>query len=169
MNTLIGTKSINGKSNAPGLRQLRLILVDRVRGIKVNKDLWCIPLGGIEVTSASDVVNIPFVNGMYSEPSETNEHGEAFRGTIDIEVPRDSTEQTMAINSYRGKKLIALIKDKNGTCKVIGTLKQPLKLVGINKESTNIWQVQFSTLTPAPSYFTDGISLFTVNSQFVTL
>jgi len=169
MNALIGTKSINGKSNASGLRQLRLILVDSVRGIKVNKGLWSIPMGGIEVTSANDVVSIPFVNGMYSEPLETTEHGEAFRGTIDIEVPRDSKDQTIAINSYRGKKLIALIKDKNGTCKVIGTLKQPLKLVGINKESTNTWQVQFSTLTPAPSYYTDGISLFTVNSQFVTL
>ncbi len=169
MNTLLGTKAINGKSNASGLRQLRLILVERVRGMKVDKDLWCIPLGGIDIASASDVVSIPFVNGMYSEPSEITEHGEAFRGTIDIEVPRDSKEQTKAINSYRGKKLIALIKDKNGTCKVIGTLKQPLKLVGINKESTNTWQVQFATFTPDPSYYTDGISIFTVNSQFVTL
>lgn len=170
MNTLIGTEAIEGKSNAAGLRKLRLIMTTDVVGIMPNIDSWIVPKGGILLREKTKVISMKFAIGTYNETLETNEQGDVWQCTIEIEVPRDAPNRTQSINSLRGKRFIGLTADRNGTYKVLGTLKQPLRFGGCVMDiSTNTWKYVFVGLWKVPSFYSETINIFNVNTKLITL
>lgn len=169
MNEIVGIKALGGKSNASGLRRVRLICVSDLLEIKANLRTWTVPVGGI-VLAKKNVVELKFSVGSYTEEMVQSQFGDAWQCTIEVDAPRDDRGRSLAINSWRGKTFVGLTKDKNGVMKVVGNKWQALRFMGCRFDvQGNAWKFSFGSLCKEPSFYADSIDVFNFNNQLFTL
>ena len=170
MNSIIGTASIVGKSNASGLRKFRLICVSDVKAIKPQLSTWSVPNGGIELLKPA-VVDMKFeAVGFYDENLVPSEQGDAWSTLVELNIPKDFANRTLSMNSLRGKRFIGLSTDRNGVMKVLGSVKQPLRVLSCSwNVGTGSWNVKFGRLAKEPSFYAESVNVFLFNSVLITL
>ncbi len=170
MNTVVGTESIEGKSNASGLRKFRLIGVSDVKEINPKLSSWSIPTGGIVLLNPK-VVDMKFEGvAFYNEDLVPSEQGDAWQTVVELNVPKDFANRTLSLNSMRGKTFIGLSTDRNGVTKVLGTVRQPLRIVACSLNvGTSTVNIKFGRLSKEPSFYAESVNVFLINSVLVTL
>ena len=121
---------------------------------------WTVPIGGIVLKPNATIVNIAFFSGLASlnENMQETEAGIMFQNKVTTSVKIDNPDCVMAVNLLLGKSLIGLVEDRNKRCKIIGDLKQPLRLtsnmlnIGPNERTLG-----FECLMKHQAYFTESI------------
>ncbi|WP_307143061.1 hypothetical protein [Siphonobacter sp. SORGH_AS_1065] len=97
----------------------------------------------------------------YSEDVGSNDNGGLYNCSIQIVIPKDRPDVTAWIHRNREKRWVALIRDRNGFVRMVGTDEQPLTLdvkntLG-NKTGRNGRTMAFSASTLMPALYLDSI------------
>jgi hypothetical protein len=126
-----------GRSNAPGLKRIKLVDVREVVSIakpRLHKiagvKTWTVLASGIKLLPTATIVSIDFMAGLatMAENMMENEGAFLFDNVIETSVKIDNPDCAMAISLLIGKGLIGFTQDRNGFYKILGDLKQPLRL-----------------------------------------
>lgn len=167
MDLLRDIVSVCQTGNAPNIRRLKLIDVGRVVKVRYpllynNAAALNYQLGQTSVLMlpGSKLINIGFISGTgtYEEKMEENEEGTGYINRVTISSKKDSPLNTLAVELMLGRGFLGFIEDRNGRCKVLGTVKQPLRLmnsaltIGRN-EKVLTWQCKM----PFASFFIPSI------------
>ncbi|MEA5257200.1 hypothetical protein VB264_05335 [Arcicella aquatica] len=108
--------------------------------------------------------------GFYNEDLVPSEQGDAWQTVVELNVPKDFANRTLSINSMRGKTFIGLSTDRNGVTKVLGTVRQPLRLLACSLNvGTSTVNIKFGRLSKEPSFYAESVNVFLINSVLVTL
>jgi hypothetical protein len=125
-----------GETNASGIRRIKLIDVNDVLSIKkpyFNKDndSWYVPLSGFRLKPQAAIISIDFFSGLagMTENMVESESGITFQSNVETSVKIDNPDCAISVSLLVDRGLIGLVEDRNGICKVLGDLKQPLRLV----------------------------------------
>ncbi|MCU0336338.1 MAG: hypothetical protein MUF12_00615 [Sediminibacterium sp.] len=167
MDKLRDIKSVCQSANAPNIRRLKLIDVSQV--VKINyPNLYNNPavlnyeLGqtSVVIKPGTRLINIGFISGFgsFDSTAEFTDEGVAYTERVTVSIKKDKAENTLAIAKMLNKGFIGFIQDRNGRCKVLGTIKQPLRLTVSSfsvspNEKTLTWQCK----TRFQSYFIPSI------------
>jgi hypothetical protein len=167
MDSLRNINSVCQKANAPNVRRLKLIDITQVLKVKYpylynNPILLNYELGqmAVQLKPSTRLINIGFISGLasYEELFEESEAGTGFVNRVSVSTKIDNPENTLAVEQMLGRGFLGFMQDRNGRCKVLGTIKQPLRLstsslsIGLN-ERTLTWQCK----TRYQSYFIPSI------------
>jgi len=159
MDKLKNIKSVCQSANAPNIRRLKLIDVTQV--VKINyPKLYNNPAllnFQLEQTSLilkpdTRLINIGFLSGLgtYQESGEFTDEGVGYVNSVTVSTKKDNANNTLSVERMLNRGFIGFIEDRNGRCKVLGTVKQPLRLtvsslsIGSN-EKTLTWQCKTKT------------------------
>jgi hypothetical protein len=128
---------ICGRSNASGIRRIKLIDVREVVSIErprlykiLGKKSWTVLASGFKILPTATIVSLDFQSGLaaLSENMQENESGILFQNVVETSIKIDNPDCAMAVSLLIDRGLIGLVEDRNGFYKIIGDLKQPLRL-----------------------------------------
>jgi len=160
-------EKICSETNAAGVRRVKLVDVSDILSIKKpflhrkeGVKNWHVPLSGFKLKPTATIVSIEFFSGLASmtENLIESEGGIAFQTNVDTSVKIDNADCAMAVSLLVDRGLIGLVEDRNGTCKVLGDLKQPLRLVStLVSIGANERLLGFSCTMKHQAYFIETI------------
>jgi hypothetical protein len=167
MDKLRDVNSVCQQANAPNIRRLKLI--DVLQVVKINYPYlynnpavlnYQLAQTSLVLKPATRLIKIDFLSGLatHEEVSEESPEGMGFINRVSISAKMDNPDNALAVELMLNRGFIGFMEDRNGRCKVLGTVKQPLRLststlsIGAN-EKTLVWQ----TKTRYQSYFIPSI------------
>lgn len=164
-----GLTVAEGESNAAGISRLRLIPSDLLT-VDLPDPIHQFGLADLFIDSRSIYLNddADFVDmelipdyASYSEDPASNDNGALYNCNIQIVIPKDRRDVTAWIHRNREKRWIALIQDRNGNCRMVGTIDQPLSLsvkntLG-NKTGRNSRSLALNATSIMPALYLDSV------------
>ncbi|PMD97692.1 hypothetical protein BWI97_08770 [Siphonobacter sp. BAB-5405] len=164
-----GLTTAEGEANAAGINRLRLIPAELLTVALPDPnsefdlpDLY-IDSRSIFLNDATDFVDIDVIPeyASYSEDLVEDANGEVYQCSIQLAIPKDRPDVTAWIHRNRQKRWVALIRDRNGFIRLVGTDQQPLQLSvkgGLGaKNGRNGRTLALSTNAIMPSLYVDSI------------
>ncbi|WP_138993947.1 hypothetical protein [Larkinella sp. C7] len=98
----------------------------------------------------------------FTEESQAEANGGFYVPTIQVVIPKVRPDVTIWLQRYRLVKWVALIRDRNGLCRCVGTPEQPLSMAvsqatGNGQNGRSQTALTFSTSVEQPAYYVTGI------------
>ncbi len=166
LNSVPGFESIDQQPNGGGLlSRIRLIPTDWVEQLDVSRlqDRQLQP-GFLILRDDKLPVDVFFAHdsGSYTEEPADDVHTLSYRQSVSFQIPRDRPELPAWLDQLQDVTFLALIKDRNHYCRLLGTLDQPLRLGGggfatSGRGGKNGRTFSFQTISQTPSFFVAGI------------
>ncbi|SFD47423.1 hypothetical protein [Spirosoma endophyticum] len=160
-------------TNVGGLRTLRICPARHVSLIAPERFALPQHLGYSDFTVSSQhlifsagaiLTNVDVIPDYcsFSDDMETSGHGELFKPTIQLILPKVRPDVVVWVQKYRAVRWLAFLEDRNGYCRLAGTPEQPLEL-GVKSgqelgKGRNQTVLTFSGLAQQPAYFLTGIT-----------
>lgn len=111
-------------ANVGGLNLLRIIPAFNV--LSIPEAVAHIVETDVTLENGQNFLDIFFTTGGYSEGQQNTEHGEFFRQSLSVYVPKDAPDVAYFLQQLTGIRCIAIYQDGNGMAKLVGSLEAPL-------------------------------------------
>jgi hypothetical protein len=125
---------------------------------------YMIGIGSIGLKPNARFYDIFFHNnvGGFTEAMLDSPNGISFNPTINVMIPMDRMEIVYWIEQAKNQRFIALYADANEQYKIVGTIKQPLKLmmdssIGRTYNDKNGYSMTLTTVVKNKSFFIESI------------
>jgi hypothetical protein len=149
-------------SNLPNLVRIKAIGLKNVKKVRLNKlpnshtlEYW--PVRVINDSSFFEIRTVPGACNFF-ERKITSNGGTSFEGTIEFFLPSDSTNIRDELVSNLEEMYILAIEDSEGQKRLVGTEKNPLRLIHDFKTADEKgYKFQFVGETINPAYFLQSI------------
>jgi hypothetical protein len=115
-----------GEGNIGNLLAVMLINVADVIAINITKGTNMVCRGGVSVVLNAEVHNIYIVPGLGQ--LEQGYDGGVYSTVVRMVSAGDWTEAGTMVRVLQGKKWLAVTKDTNGLCRLVGTKEQPIRM-----------------------------------------
>ena len=163
--------TISQKANVPGIRRLWLVDVRQVVALtdpRTLPDGLCaglvLPEGGLELQDDAVLYEFRFPAdaGGFTQKSVVTVQGVSYHQTLTLSVPKDHPQTALAFERMAGRRWIAIYTDGNDLQKLVGTIRQPLRVTSELAVGVNRYTLSWSTETRHPAWFlaeTDSLLL----------
>lgn len=135
-------------------------IVDVADVVSIPEAVDSVLLTEIVLSGSATVAQIEFppFGGDFSEPEKDSDIGTQQLPKLRIGIPKDTPELGDWCNKNGDREVIALYKDQNGTCKILGDLEHPLSMkidfaTGTRPTDKNQFTLEISGISDHKAYY----------------